>query len=135
MTWFRPLALVALGALVLLSLLGVAPTSTDVAVNIATVVLMIAVPFVPLAHLPFTGPQMVVASMVLAFVVALAAQLITGELKTSDLQGGAGALLLEFGKLWAIQQGVFQLFKDALPALTSKPILIPAPVAPAVPKA
>ncbi len=126
--WFRPLALVALGVLALLSLLGVAPTSTDVAVNIATVVLMIAVPFVPLAHIKLGGPQMVALSMALAFAVALVAQFITGEL-TAATWATAGALLLEFGKLWAIQQGVFQLFKDALPALTTQPILA-APAAP-----
>lgn len=120
---FRLLALLVLGVAVLLSITAAAPTSTEVAVQITTVALMIAVPFVPLAHLPLTGPQMVVASMVLAFVVALAAQLITGELSTSDLQAGAGPLMLEFGKLWAIQQAVFQLFKDALPALTTKPLL------------
>ena len=121
---FRALAFLTLGGLALLSILGAtAPSSTDVAVNIATILLMVVTPFAPLAHLPLTGPQMVVASMVVAFVVALAAQLITGELKTSDLAGGAGPLFLEFGKLWAIQQGVYQLFKDALPALTTKPVL------------
>lgn len=135
MTLFRLLAVLALFVFALLSVLGVAPTSTEVAVNIATVALMIAVPFVPLAHLPLSGPQMVAASMAVAFLVALVAQFITGDLKASDLQGGVGPLLLEFGKLWAIQQGVFQLFKDSLPALTSKPILATPPSGSALPKA
>lgn len=126
----RPLALLVLSALALLSVIGAAPTSTQIAVNIVTIGLMIAAPFVPLAHLPLSGPQMVAASMVVALVVAVVAQIATGELKTSDLKGGVGPLLLEFGKLWAIQQAVFALLKDSLPALTTKPILAPgAPTA------
>ena len=124
-----------LGVLALLSILGVGPTSTEVAVNIVTIGLMVLAPFAPLAHIKLDGPQMVLASMVVAFVVAVIAQIITGELKTSDLQGGAGPLLLEFGKLWAVQQGVFQLLKDKTPALTSAPILVAPTGAPVPPKA
>jgi len=131
MIWFRRLAVLVLFVFALLSVLGAAPTSTEVATNIATVALMVITPFIGLAHLPLSGPQMVVASMVGAFAVAVGAQLITGDLKASDLQGGAGPLFLEFGKLWAIQQAVFQLFKDSLPALTTHPVLAtPAPAAP-----
>jgi len=113
--------------------LTAAQTSADVAVNIVTVVLMVIAPFLPLAHLHLSGPQMVLASMVAAFAVAIAAQLITGDLKTSDLQGGIGPLLLEFGKLWAIQQATFAFLKDnpqVGPLLTTAPIL----AAPAAPK-
>lgn len=132
----RRLLFVVFVACAVLSVAASAPDSTEVAVSIATVVLMVATPFLPLAQLHLDGPKIVLLSMGIAFVVAIAAQLYTGELKTSDLQGGVGPLLLEFGKLWAIQQAVYQLFKDHAqvgPLLTTRPLLAspPAPAAPA----
>ena len=112
-----------------------APDSTETAVTIATFVLMIASPFLGLAQLHLKDSQIVIASLLLALIVALAAQFFTGEL-TSATWGSFGALLLEFTKLWAIQQAVFQLFKDSPvlgPKLTTAPLLssstAPAPPA------
>jgi hypothetical protein len=133
--WSRIPLLLVISLLAVLSVLGAGPTSAEVATNIVTVLLMVIAPFLPLAHLHLSGPQMVLASMASAFIVAIAAQLITGDLKTSDLQGGIGPLLFEFGKLWAIEQGVFQLLKDSPtvgPLLTTKPLLA-SPAAPAAP--
>jgi hypothetical protein len=130
---------VVLGAILVLaavlSVAAAAPDSTTVAVNIITVLLMLAAPFLPLAQFHLDGPKMVLLSMGVAFIVALGAQLITGDLRASDLQGGVGPLFLEFGKLWGIQQGVFQLIKDhptVGPLLTTAPILA-VPAKPAVP--
>lgn len=121
----RFLFLAFLMAAVWLTLTG-ASGSADLAITIATVVLMILAPFLPLAQLHFKDGQIVIASMVLALVVALAAQILSGELTALDWNNVSG-LGLEFGKLWAIQQAVFQLFKDSGklgPLLTSKPLLV-----------
>jgi len=129
--WFRRLAFLVLVVVALFSVIGAAaPTSTETAVNIATIVLTLALPFIPLAHLPFSGKQMVAISMVAAFILAVIANFITGDLKMSDLSGGALPLLVKFGLVWGGTQAVFQLFKDSVPALTTKPIL----ASPAAPK-
>lgn len=119
---FRKLIFLILGLSALLSIMGVGPTTTVIAVNIATAVVAIALPFLPLAHLNLSGPKMVAVSMVAAFVVAVGASLITGDLKLADLSGSFLPLLEKFTIIWTAQQAVFQLFKDSMPALTTKPI-------------
>src|SRR5258708_8096505 len=95
--WFRRLAFLVLVVVALFSVIGAAaPTSTETAVNIATIVLTLALPFIPLAHLPFSGKQMVAISMVAAFILPVIANFITGHLKMSDLSGGALPLLVQF---------------------------------------
>lgn len=131
MTWrfFLP----ALLLLAVLSTAAAPADSTTVAVQIATALLMVAAPFLGLAQLHLKDEQIVLASMVLALVVAVIAQWTTGALKASDLQDGLWPLMLQFAKLWAIQQAVFQLFKDNSilgPRLTTKPLLVAPPAPP-----
>ncbi len=135
---FRPplLATVLLGIFawsLLTAAAAPAQDSTVLAVNIATAVLAIAAPFLPLAQLHLDGPKMVAVSMVVALVIAVGSSLLTGDLKLADLSGGALLPLLEkFTLIWSAQQAVFHLFKDSAsigPYLTDKPLLVAPPPA------
>lgn len=134
MTWRRLLFILVI--LAMFSTAAAPADSTKLAVNIATGLLMVAAPFLGLAQLHLKDEYIVLASLALAFVIAVIAQFATGDLKVADLQAGIWPLLGTFGKLWAIQQAVFQLFKDNSilgPRLTTKPLLVAAPPAPAPP--
>lgn len=120
-----PLLLV-LAAIPVFTIAAAPADANDTAIKIASYVLIAVAPFIGLAQLHFDGRTMVLISMGLAVVVALIAQFATGDLVVTDLPGSIGSLAEEFAKLWAITQGVFQLFKDSKtvgPLLTDKPVL------------
>jgi hypothetical protein len=146
MTWLRrlafsiflvravrfPILLVLILAIALTLTAAAPPDSTTLAVNIAAAILAIGVPFLPLAQLHLDGPKMYAVSAVAAFVIAVGASLLTGDLKVADLQGGTLPLLEKFTIIFTASQSVFQLFKDHAtvgPYLTTKPLLA-APAAP-----
>lgn len=121
--------------LAFVSLTAAAPSSSsEVALQIAAGVIAAITPFIGLAQLHLKDTTIVLVSMALALVIAVIAQLSTGELSTSNLPASALALFEEVLKLWALQQAVFQLFKDHSkigPLLTTKPLLVAPP--PAIP--
>lgn len=130
----RRIGFAVLLVLALLSVAAAAPDTTAVAVNIVTVLLMLVVPFLPLAQIKVSGPTMVAISFGLALAITIVAALITGDLKSTDLQSGTLVILGKAGALWSVSQIVFQTLKDhpvVGPLLTTKPLLT-APAPPAV---
>jgi hypothetical protein len=136
-TFRSPLVLLAMLVLAVSAFMSITAATTDsttVAVNIATIVLTIAAPFLPLAQLHFDGKTMVAISMILALAIAIVANFVTGDLKVADLSGGVLPLFIKFGLVWGGMQAVYQTFKDSLPQLTTTPLLVtPPPPKPAAP--
>lgn len=101
LVYVLPLLAVALVAVV-------GPLTQSTALTIAAVVMAVT-PFV-LKYVKLGGPVMAILSFAVAAVVTVAAGLVSGELKQADFI--TVNLYATMGALWAIQQGVFQLFKD-----------------------
>ena len=93
-------------ALAVIAVVG--PVTQQTALSIAAVLMVIA-PFV-LKYVKLSGPLMALLSFAVAAVVTVAAGLVSSELASSDFT--TVNLYATIGALWAIQQGVFQLFKD-----------------------
>jgi hypothetical protein len=98
-------------ALAFVFLTQVAATGTATALAIASVVGAIA-PFI-LKLVPIKGSWMLVITWVVSFVIAAAAELISGEVKVSALQSvNVGNLYLIFAATFGVTQAVFAYFKD-----------------------
>lgn len=91
------------------ALLGaVGPVTHSTAMSIAVIV--VALSPIVLRLVKISGPLMAVISFAVAAVVALAAGFLSGELSQADFT--TVNLYATMGALWAVQQAVFQLFKD-----------------------
>lgn len=93
-------------ALAMIAVVG--PVTLSTALAIAAVIMVIS-PFV-LKLVPVSGPLMAILSFAVAFAVAVASGIISKELVASDFT--AINLWATAAALWAVQQAVFQLFKD-----------------------
>lgn len=93
-------------ALALIAVVG--PVTMSTALAIAAVIMVIS-PFV-LKFVPLSGPVMAILSFAVALAVAIASGIISKELVASDFT--AINLYATAAALWAVQQAVFQLFKD-----------------------
>lgn len=99
----------ALPFLAVLLIAAVGPLTASTAATIAAIVMFVS-PFV-LKYVKLDGRTMAVVSFVVAAVVAVGAGFLSGELTQADFT--TINLYVTMGALWAIQQGVFQLFKDS----------------------
>lgn len=91
------------------ALLGaVGPVTYSTAMSIAVVVVALSPIVLRLVNL--SGPMMAVISFGVAAAVALGAGFLSGELTQADFT--TVNLYATMGALWAVQQAVFQLFKD-----------------------
>ena len=93
-------------ALALIAVVG--PVTASTAFAIAPVVMVIS-PFV-LKYVKASGPLMAILSFAVALGVAIVAGFVSKELVASDFT--AINLYATAAALWAVQQAVFQLFKD-----------------------
>jgi hypothetical protein len=97
--------------LVFVFMTQVAATGSATALGIASVVGAIA-PFV-LKLVPVQGSWMLLITAVTSLVIAIAGELISGEVKLSALQNAdPGTLYLTFGTTFGVTQLVFAYFKD-----------------------
>lgn len=87
---------------------AVGPLTASTAATIAVIVMAVS-PFV-LKLVNVGGPAMALISFVVAALVAVGAGFASGELKQADFT--TANLYVTMGALWAVQQAVFQLFKD-----------------------
>lgn len=98
----------ALPFLALILIAAVGPVTVTTAATIAGIIMVVA-PFV-LKLINLSGPAMVLLSYVVALAVAVGAGFISGEVTTSSFN--LANIFVTSGALWAVMQGVFQLFKD-----------------------
>jgi len=87
---------------------AVGALTASTAASIAVIVMAVS-PFV-LKYVKLSGPVMAIVSFAVAAAVTLAAGFASGELKQADFT--TVNLYATMGALWAVQQGIFQLFKD-----------------------
>lgn len=92
----------------LLLIAAVGPLTASTATTIAIVVM--AVSPVVLKFVKVSGPLMAIISFAVAVAVTLGAGFLSGELTQADFS--TTNLYVTMGALWAVQQAVFQLFKD-----------------------
>jgi hypothetical protein len=102
----RLLLALPFAAVILIAAVG--PVTLSTALTIAGI-LMVVSP-VALKYAKLDGSKMVLLSMAVAAVVAVAAGFLSGELKQADFT--TANLYVTMGALWAVQQAVFQLFKN-----------------------
>lgn len=100
--------LLALPFAAVLLIAAVGPLTASTAMTIALIVMAVA-PFV-LKFVKLDGPTMVLLSYAVALVVTVGAGFASGEVTTSSFN--VANLAVTSGALWAVMQGVFQLFKD-----------------------
>ena len=93
-------------ALALIAVVG--PVTMSTALAIAAVIMVVS-PFV-LKLVTLSGPIMAILSFAVALAVAVGAGIVSKELVASDFL--AINLWATAAALWAVQQAVFQLFKD-----------------------
>lgn len=94
-------------AIVLVGAVGILTVS--LAHTIAGIVMVLA-PFA-LKFVKLQGPAMVIVSYAVALAVAVLAGFASGEVTTSSFN--LANIVVTSGALWAVMQGVFQLFKDS----------------------
>lgn len=99
--------LLALPFVAVILIAAVGPLTTTTAMTIAVIVMAVA-PFV-LKFVPLDGPKMVLLSYLVAAVVTVVAGFASGEVTTASFN--IANLVATSGALWAVMQGVFQLFK------------------------
>jgi len=105
----KPFGIIVLG-LVLFVFLS-ASTGQATALAIASVVGIVA-PFV-LKLVPQAGRYMLIITAVVAIAIAIVAELVSGEVRLSDLQAtDPGSLYKTIGVTFAVMQFVFAYFKD-----------------------
>lgn len=98
----------ALPFVAVLLIAAVGPLTASTAATIAAIIMVVS-PFV-LKYVKLSGPVMAIISFAIAAIVAVAAGFTSGELTSADFT--TANLYITMGALWAIQQAVFQLFKD-----------------------
>src|SRR5437660_11936919 len=111
MVWIRRhLKLIVYVAFVLLVLSQIAATGQATALAIASAVALVA-PFV-LKLVPQAGRYMLVITWVASALIAIVAEVISGDIKFNPLPSDPGALYLLFGYSFGVTQAVFAFFKD-----------------------
>jgi hypothetical protein len=100
--------ILALPILAIALIAAIGPATISTANAIALVIVVIA-PFI-LKYVKLGGPLMAILSYAVALVVAIGAGFYSKELTTTDFN--IQNLLVTSGALWAVMQGVFQIFKD-----------------------
>jgi hypothetical protein len=121
-------------------LANIAATGTSEANGIAIATIFgLILPFL-LKHVPAVGKYMWAITIGAAFVTAVGAELLSGELDIANLQGASVPVLLAtFMSVYGLSQALFSLLKQSpttAPAVTEPvpaPVVVPAPApAPAV---
>lgn len=101
--------ILALPFLALVLIAAVGPVTVTTAATIAGIIMVIA-PFV-LKFVKLDGPAMVLVSYAVALVVAVGAGFASGDVTTSSFN--LANIAVTSAALWAVMQGVFQLFKNS----------------------